>query len=80
MVLTMIDMIYNFRVGDIHAAEFSDEFNKLCVPFEYSLSKEQFHVFHKILDWVSDTTTAEMRAVYKVGFKDAVVLMMEISA
>ena len=22
----MIDMIYNLRVGDIHAAEFSDEF------------------------------------------------------
>ena len=23
----MIDMIYNLRVGDIHAAEFSDEFS-----------------------------------------------------
>ena len=30
----MIDMIYNFRVVDIHADEFSDGFNKLCVPFE----------------------------------------------
>lgn len=75
----MIDMIYNFRVGDIHAAEFSDEFNKLCVPFEDSLSEEKIHVFHKILDCVSDIAAAEMRAVYKVGFKDGVVLMMEIS-
>ena len=50
----MIDMIYNLRVGDIHAAEFSDEFNKLCIPFEDSLSEEQIDVFHKILDCVSD--------------------------
>ena len=28
----MIDMIYNFRVGDIHAAKFFDEFNKLFIP------------------------------------------------
>ena len=27
----MIDMIYNLRVGDIHAAEFSDEYNKFCI-------------------------------------------------
>ncbi len=36
----MIDALYNYRQGDIHAAEFSDhaaefsdEFNKLCIPF-----------------------------------------------
>ena len=46
----MIDMIYNFRVGDINSAEFSDEYEKLCVPFEKSLNKEQIDVFHKILD------------------------------
>ena len=73
----MIDMIYNLRVGDIHAAEFSDEFNKLCIPFEDSLSEEQIEVFHKILDCVSDTA-AEMRAAYKVGFKDGVTLMREV--
>lgn len=39
--ILMIDMIYNLRVGDIHAAEFSDEFNKLCIPFEELLSEEQ---------------------------------------
>ena len=74
----MIDMIYNLRVGDIHADDFSDEFNKLCIPFEDSLSEEQIEVFHKILDCVSDTAAAEMRAAYKVGFKDGFSLMMEI--
>ena len=77
-VLTKIDMIYNLRVGDIHAAEFSDEFNKLCIPFEDSLNEEQIDVFHKILDCVSDTAVAEMRAVYKVGFKDGVALLREV--
>ena len=65
----MIDALYNYRQGDIHAAEFSDEFNKLCIPFEESLSEEQIDVFHKLLDCVSDTAAAEMRAAYKVGFK-----------
>ena len=74
----MIDMIYNLRVGDIHAAEFSDEYNKLCIPFENSLSEEQIEVFHKILDCASDTAAAEMRAAYKVGFKDGVAMMMVI--
>ena len=27
----MIDALYNYRQGDIHTAEFSDEFNKLCI-------------------------------------------------
>ena len=43
----MIDMIYNLRVGDIHTVEFSDEFNKLCIPFENSLTEDQIDVFHK---------------------------------
>ena len=70
----MIDMIYNLRVWDInlrvwdiHAAEFSDEFNKLCIPFDNLLSEGQIDMFHKILDCVSDTAAAEMRAAYKVG-------------
>ena len=75
--ITMIDMIYNLRVGDIHSAEFSDEFNKLCIPFENSLSEEQIDVFHKILDCVSDTAAAEMRAAYKVGFKDGATMMQK---
>ena len=76
--ITMIDMIYNLRVGDIHTAEFSDEFNKLCIPFENSLSEEHIDIFHKILDCMSDTAAAEMRAAYKAGFKDGIALMMEI--
>ncbi len=74
----MIDDIYNCRQGDIHSAEFSDEFNKLCIPFENSLSEEQIDVFNKILDCVSDTAAAEMRAAYKGGFNDGVALMKEI--
>ena len=70
----MIDMIYNLRVCDIHAAEF----NKLCIPFEDSLSEEQIEVFHKLLDCVSDTAAAEIRTAYKVGFKDGVALMREV--
>ena len=74
----MIDAMYNYRQGDIHAAEFSDEFNKLCMPFEDSLSEEQIEVFRKILDCVSDTAAAEMRVAYKIGFKDGATLMKEI--
>ena len=75
----MIDTLYNYRHGDIHSAEFSDEFNKLCIPFEESLSEEQIDVFHRILDCVSDTAAAEMRAAYKVGFKDGIRLMNEVN-
>ena len=74
----MIDMIYNLRVGDIHAAEFSEEFNRLCIPFEESLTEAQLTTFHKLLDCVSYTAAAEMRAAYKVGFKDGVALMKEV--
>ena len=68
----MIDEMYNYRQGEIHSAEFSDEFNKLCIPFEESLSEKQIDVFHKHLDCVSETSAAEMRTAYNVGFKDDV--------
>jgi hypothetical protein len=74
----MIDMIYNLRVGDIHSAEFSDEFNALCIPFEESLTEAQLTTFHKLLDCVSETAAAEMRSAYRAGFKDGVTLMREI--
>lgn len=35
-------------------------------------------MFHKILDCVSDTSAAEMRAAYKVGFKDGAAMIQEI--
>lgn len=74
----MIDVMYNYRQGDIHVAEFSDEFNKLCIPFEESLTEAQLATFHKLLDCMSDTASAEMRAAYKAGFKDGMTLMNEV--
>ncbi len=65
-------------IDAIHSAEFSDEFNQLCIPFEDSLSEEQIDVFHQILDCVSETAADEMRAAYKAGFKDGASLMREI--
>lgn len=35
-------------------------------------------MLHRILDCVSDTAAAEMRAAYKIGFKDGVTLMREV--
>ena len=74
----MIDAMLGCRQGEIHSTEFSDAFNKLCIPFEESLSEEQINVFRKILDCVSVTAAAEMRAAYKVGFKDGAAMMREI--
>ena len=74
----MIDVMYNYRQGDIHSAEFSDEFNALSIPFEESLTEEQLTTFHKLLGFVSKTVAAEMRAAYKAGFKDGVTLMREV--
>ena len=70
----MIDAMCNYRQGEIHSAEFSDEFNKLCIPFENLLNEEQIEVFHKILDCVSDTAADEMRSAYK----DGAAMMQEI--
>ncbi len=74
----MIDAMYNYRQGEIHSAEFFDEWGKLCIPFEDLLSEEQIDVFHKLLDCVSKTSAAKMRAAYKVGFKDGAEMMREV--
>ena len=74
----MIDALYNYRQGDIHSAEFSDEFNALCIPFEESLTEAQLATFHKLLDCVSEAASAEMRVAYKVGFKDGATMRQEI--
>ena len=73
--IQMIDAMYNYRQGEIHSTEFSNAFNALCIPFENSLGEEQIDIFHQILDCVSDTAAAEMRAAYKVGFKDGATMM-----
>ena len=74
----MIDALYNYRQGDIHSAEFSDEFNALCIPFQQSLTEAQLTTFHKLLDCVSETADEEMRASYKAGFKDGASMMREV--
>ena len=76
----MINALYNYRLDDIHSAEFSDEFNSLCIPFDGSLSEEQLTTFHKLLDCVSETVAAEMWAAYKASFKDGAALMEEVQA
>jgi hypothetical protein len=38
----------------------------------------RFYAVYSILDCVSDTAAAEMRAAYKVGFKDGATMMQEI--
>ncbi|MBR5362073.1 MAG: hypothetical protein IK134_01940 [Oscillospiraceae bacterium] len=74
----MIDVLYNYRQGEIHSAELSDEFNALCIPFEESLTEAQLTTFHKLLDCVCETVAEEMRAAYKVGFKDGASMMQDI--
>ena len=74
----MIDALYNYRQGEINSAEFSDDFNKLCIPFVNSLNEEQIDTFHKLLDCLSETAADEMRSAYKVGFKDGAALIQEI--
>lgn len=74
----MIDEMLGCRQSEIHSAEFSDEWGKLCIAIEDSLSEEQIEVFHKILDCVSETAADEMRSAYKIGFKDGATMMQEI--
>ena len=74
----MIDAMLGYRQGKLHSAEFSDDFNKLCISFEESLNEEQIDIFHQILDCVSVTAAAEMRSAYKIGFKDGANMMQEI--
>lgn len=74
----MIDEIYNSRLGAIETYHFSDEWEKTAIPFEESLTEEQTIIFHKLCDLQSETAADEMRATYKIGFKDGVRLMQEV--
>ena len=74
----MIDEIYNIRIGAIKTDHFSDEWEQTAIPFEESLTEEQIILFHKLCDLQSETVAAEMRAAYKVGFKDGAAMMQEI--
>jgi len=53
----MIDETYNYRQDNMHTEKFSNEWNKLCIPFEESLTEEQLITFHKPLDLQSAATT-----------------------
>lgn len=74
----MIDEIYNCRIGAIKTYHFSNEWEKAAIPFEESLTEEQTIIFHKLCDLQSETAADEMRAAYKVGFKDGADLMQEL--
>lgn len=74
----MIDEIYNSRIGAIKTDNSSDEWEKLAIQFEKSLTEEQTVMFHNLCDMQSETTADEMRAAYKAGFKDGVALTKEI--
>ena len=74
----MIDEIYNSRIGAIKTANSSDEWEKLAIQFEKSLTEEQTILFHNLCDLQSETAADEMRAAYKAGFKDGLALMKEV--
>lgn len=74
----MIDEIYNCRLGAIKTYTVSDEWYKLAIQFEKSLTEEQTIMFNNLCDLQSETAADEMRAAYKAGFKDGVELMEEI--
>ena len=71
----MIDEIYNSRIGAIKTYHFSNEWEKTAITFEESLTEEQIIIFHKLCDLQSETAADEMRAAYKMGFRDGVALM-----
>ena len=74
----MIDEIYNCRLGAIKTYTVSDEWDKLAMQFEKSLTEEQATIFHNLCDLQSETAPDEMRAAYKAGFMDGIALMKEI--
>jgi len=74
----MIDEIIHCRLDAINTYHFSEEWENAAIPFEESLTEAQLTTFHKLLDCVSETATAEIRSAYKVGFKDGATMMQEI--
>ncbi|MDD6060081.1 MAG: hypothetical protein PUB97_06820 [Ruminococcus sp.] len=75
----MIDEIYNSRIGAIKTYKTSDEWEKLAIQFEKSLTEEQTIMFHILCNLQSETAADEMRAAYKVGLKDGIMLMNEVN-
>lgn len=73
----MLDMIYNCRQGELPTAEASEEWNELSTRLESTLNEEQIEMLHTLFDMQSETAADEMRAAYKMGFKDAITLMID---
>ena len=74
----MIDEIYDCRFNALEVPRPSDEWEKLCKEFEDTLTEEQRTAFRDLCDIQSFTAACEMRATYKLGFKDDVTLMKEV--
>ena len=74
----MIDEIYNCRLNAIEVPRSADEWEKLCEEFEDTLTEEQLAAFRDLCDIQSSSVACEMRAAYKLGFKDGVALMKEV--
>ena len=60
---TMIDEIYNSRIGAIKTSHSSDEWEKTAIEFEKSLTEEQESIFHKLCDLQRENVADEIRAV-----------------
>lgn len=74
----MIDEIYNYRHNMMNSYHFSDEWGKLGVKFENTLTEEQLKIFHKFWGLQSATAADEIRTACKLGFKYGVALMKEV--
>lgn len=74
----MIDEMYNCREGSLPAVMLSEEWEKLSAEFEATLTDEQVKMFHRLSDLQSISLADEIRAAYKVGFKDGAKMMIEI--
>ena len=59
---TMIDEIYNSRIGVIKTSHSSDEWEKTAIEFEKSFTEEQESIFHKLCDLQSETVADEITA------------------
>ena len=61
----MIDEIYNSRIGAIKTYKTSDEWEKLAIQFERSLTEEQTIMFHNLCNLQIEIDSDEMKDVAK---------------
>ena len=68
----MIDMIYNYHQSSLLTVPISEEWEKLCIKFEETLTDEHLTMFHTLCNLQSASVADDMRIAYKAGFKDGV--------